>query len=348
MNICRILLFFLVVSFTSASAETLYTVRDIGTLFANKSLAKTLNNSSGIAGKYFDKDGNIFDYAWGPEKGLQVIASDAVKEVMPRINNNGQVAGILIQDKDSWLSSTRQLYFFDPNEGLKILEGPFGWDRKTMTIVDINEKGQILLANKLNILKATKFALWENGNGNFFELNVLDNIAFALNNQGDILTMTQNDWVTKIFGGYYAQIFNLYTRNYVDITGCKECYVGIKLNDKRHLIATDLAGKQGFLGTPEEGMVSLGNNFIPAGLNNQGEMVGKILDSKGKNFAYLRRVDGKMIKLSEVADFNVIQNFEGLLDAFSINDKGQVGVIAKVAGNKHVLLLDPLQEAVQE
>lgn len=344
MNIYRILLFLLVVCFSTASAETFYTVRDIGTLFANKSLAKTLNSSGGIAGKYFDKDGVIFDYAWSPEKGLQVVASDAVKEVMPRINNNAQVAGILIQNKDSWLSSTRQLYFFDPSEGLKILGAPVGWDRGTMSIVDMNEKGQILLANKFNLLKATEFALWENGK--FVELKVLERIVFALNNQGDILSMTRNDFLTSIFGGYYAQAFNVYTQEYVDFTGCKQCYVGIGLNDKRQVIATDLPGKQGFLGTPVEGIVSLGH-FIPAGLNNQGEIVGKLQDSSGVNSAFLRRADGKMVKLDEVADFKEIQNFEGILDTFSINDKGQIGVIAKIAGNEHVLFLDPLHEAVQ-
>lgn len=65
-------------------------------------------------------------------------------------------------------------------------QAPSLWDNKELGIVAFNDLQQILVANHVEVHKATQFALWQNGSFKAIDSEVLA-IPYAMNNQGVIL-----------------------------------------------------------------------------------------------------------------------------------------------------------------
>jgi hypothetical protein len=301
----------------------------------------SLNASGSLTGKFVDQE-HVVDYMWSHEKGLHVITIDATKDAFPRINNKGQVAGILTLYDPSSLyelatgSRAQAVYLFDPQEGLKILGFPPLWKKQgfnSIVVADINDKGQILLANHSDPRQATKFGKWENGQ--FILLQTLSYTPVAINNHSDVLSFCIDESYVSFLTIYNLQVFNLETKNH-HIFDQSKPYVAIDLNDHREIIATDKFGQNGFQGSPETGLLELGS-FVPRALNNQGEIVGRLNDS-----VWLRKCDGSMFDLNTVVETGAIAGFERITDVLDINDHDQIAVMAKVNGKERVLRLDPL------
>ena len=84
-------------------AETPYHVSDLGLANTEQCLNADINQAGLVVGQHFINE--PVDYLWEAETGLQEIASGTVKGNSPKINNKGQIAGVLVQKSNSWWSS---------------------------------------------------------------------------------------------------------------------------------------------------------------------------------------------------------------------------------------------------
>ncbi len=313
-------------------AEFLYTARDFGTLATDKSEARSLNESGWVAGKYFDKE-QTSDFLWNPESGLQVISKEADKEVFPKLNNLGHVQGFNVKP-GSWFSSAQmQKYVFKQQTGLKLGK----WDSRDngISIPALNDTYYIL-CNHVDVFKSTYSCFVGNGKLVEFAKDFKENIfPTAINNKSQILVTTESPGVfgSGVLAIHVLSLYDIATDQH-NIIADDKLYYGCGLNDDGLVIARDKKGKEGFYGSKEKGMISLGN-FIPSALNNSGFIVGK----RGKE-VLVRKPDGTMIDLNQAVDLRAL-GVDEIVDAWAINERGQVIVTVKISGKSHAMLLEP-------
>lgn len=335
-NLKTFLLSFLI-STTLLNAEISYEARDIGTLATDKSEARALNQNGWIVGKYFNKK-QCSDFLWGPDCGLIVITNEADKEIFPKLNNHEQVIGYILKDKKSWLSSVQmQMYKFNPQDGLKPAKL---FDRKDgMYIAGFNDKNSLLFADHVDLYKSNFSFVTHNNKLIQFAKRVLDEKVFAsaINNKSQVLVTFEAPGIfgSEVLGIYCLSIYDLETQQFTNIDD-SNLYYGVGLNDNSLIIARNKKGTEGFYGSQTMGMISLGD-FVPTALNNLGVIIGK-----NKKAVLLRTPEGLFIDLNEAIDRKAI-GIDEIIQAWSINDQGQILVTAKISGKEHVFLLNPLK-----
>ena len=313
-------------------AEFLYTPKDFGTLAADKTEARSLNEWGWVVGKYIDKD-EVSDFLWTPEDGLRIIVAETDEEVYPKINNQGVVVGI-IKKPGSWFTSTKiQKYEFNQSNELKLGEWTTRGDGYSITAIN---DFYTVMCNHTDVFKSTYSFFSGNGKVVTFSKLFPDDQIYptAINNQSEILVTTR---YPGLFGSSLLEtnLLSIYDISADRWTRISEdsFYCGCGINDQQLVIARDKNGEEGFYGSVNGGMVSLGD-FIPSALNNFGDMVGK----KGKD-VLLRKSDGTMIDLNEVTNLSE-SCIDKITDAWAINDKGQILISAQISGKSYPLLLD--------
>lgn len=319
-------------SFTLVNGESLYTARDLGTLSTDRSEAKSLNENGEVVGKYFHNN-QASDFLWTPESGLQVLTNEADQEIFPTINNLGHVMGCVVQP-GSWFSSAQiQSYTFNQKNGLKF----HSWVPRDNGIFIFLNNNFAVTCNHIDIFKSTYSALAAKDQvQNLTEpAGPIKIYPTAMNNTSQILFTME---VPGVFGYSFLATYSLYIYDIATgestVLAEDKLYYGLGINDNNMVIARDKTGYEGFYGSKELGMHSLGN-FIPNALNNRGEFVGK----KGKE-VLLRKPEGTMIDLNQATDFSTLR-IDRVTDVFAINDKGQILVTAQISGKPHAILLEP-------
>ncbi len=353
-----------------ASESAPYTLIDMGTLETDGSIAKSLNNDGNVAGKFFINK-QASDFIWNKKTGLQVIAENSNKNMLPQINDSGQVACIAYDPNASfWSTCTDCVFLYDPKDGLKKLGEPNNfinrfstWNRRDdINIVGMDNRGLILFANNKDMFKSTKFAIWSNKdlisltNREFITLyhtalgrNMQEDAYFvAFNNNLDFLVTKHDTFILPCLRTNLLQVLNLQTKKDFLLPEGKS-YFGVGINDKQQVIGRHKKKKEGAFWPSKTELVIL-DHFIPVALNNHGDIVGKIIDpqNKNKHTVSLRKADGTVIDLNSAINSDAVTNFESLVDVTGINDEGQIIVIAKVSGKEHVLFLDPVASQNQQ
>jgi hypothetical protein len=316
-------------------ADFEYDVHDLG-ITSDQNSARAMNQGGMVAGKFRSEE-KIIDYLWDRQEGLQVITSDAVKDVYPRINNYGQVVGMCIDKTASWWQNAKQLYIYDSKQGFKGIGIPPGWGKEEISIIGINDKGRILICNDKDVFKARKFAIWDDGEFGLFK-DERDFYLCAMNNHSDHLITCAMDLFFGLMNSYRLQIINYDTKEYVDF-GHGTIYYGIALNDQRQVIAKNKEKTKGFFWSGATGMVPL-NEFVPTALNNRGDIVGEIKKANDVNGAWLRMSDGTMVDLRESVRASLGDPAK-MSQAWAINDQGQILLTAKIDAKERVFLLEP-------
>ncbi|HSX10955.1 MAG TPA: hypothetical protein VLF94_04490, partial [Chlamydiales bacterium] len=276
---------------TLAVYGEIYTARDLGTLAMDRSEARSLNENGWVIGKCFQGK-TVSDFFWTSKSGLQILTNEADKEIFPQINNLGNVVGFLLKP-GSWLSSDQlQTYTFSLSKGFQLQGTKSRDDGVTLLLND----RVMIICDHLNIFESTYNFLFkgEEMARLFPPFGDLKTYPAALNNVSQILTSVESPGIfhTSLLANHLLQIFDLTTGESTEIAS-DQPYRGCALNDSGVVIAQDKKGREGFYGSKELGMQSLGD-FIPTALNGNGDIVGK----RGKN-VLLRTSDGAMMDLNK-------------------------------------------------
>lgn len=315
-------------------ADTQFTIRDFGTLLCSeRSEARSLNAHGQVAGKYFYKD-RVCDFLWSPDDGLKILTDKGDKEIFPALNELGNVVGCSVKST-SWFSSTKiQRYTYTPKVGMKFSDPFARGDGFTF----FYNKNFLIACNNTDLFKSTGSAI---GSANTVSeltssTDLVKCFPTAINNKWKILITADNPGIfkTSILGTYYLSIFDLISGEHTYLVEGKPFY-GCGINDENLVIARDKDGKEGYYGSVETGMISLGK-FIPVALNNHGDIVGKRGDE-----IFLRRFDGETVDLNYAT---ILKNtgIQKIIDVHAINDQGQILVTAKISGKKHAFLVEPI------
>lgn len=322
---------FFVLLWTSAlHAEWLYQARDLGVLGSDRSEARSLNDNGWVVGKYWQKD-QIVDFLWIPESGLQILTNTADNEMFPKINNQGGVLGCNFKP-GSWFSSEEmQTYFFNPEGEFKL----GAWrTRGTGFSVIFNDQITIL-SDHADVFKSTNSYFAGKPSIPFPQLLRTKIYPIAINNKSQLLLTYESPglWGSDMLAAHELKILNIATEEETIVLTEGKLYYGVGLNDSCVVIARNKEGTEGFYGSKDLGILSLGD-FIPIAINNEGDILGK----KKKEF-FLRKTDGTMIDLYHALDSSVL-GIDHLTGAFALNNKGQILVTASIGRTSHAFLLE--------
>lgn len=329
----KTLFLLLFISLTSfIRADFLYTARDVGTLDRDKSEARSINENGWVVGKAFLND-RVSDFLWTPESGLQYLTHQADKEIFPKINNKGSVTGCIVNE-GSWFSPTLlQTYIFKQNEKMKLTE----WAYREDGIFFATSDTLLITSDHIDVFESTLNYLVFNNQVIEIKKYFPKTKVFpsAVNNHSQLLITeeTPGFFGTSWLATYSFAIYDV-AKDQRIILDENKLYYGLGLNDNNLVIARNKEGNEGFYGSKELGIKSLGT-FIPSALNNRGDIVGK----RGKEIL-LRTHEGKWIDLNRATDLKS-RNIDRLLDVWAINTKGQIIVTAQMAGKTHPFLLEP-------
>lgn len=330
----------LCLSFT-LNAEVAYNIYAVDLASAEYSEAYSLNNAGTVAGQY-SVNGDSADFIWTLDTGVQTIQNHTVPGSHPHINNQGDVAGALLQN------NSQGIYTYSADQKLTILGKPESWlpknnwpKDKNLVVTHFNDLGAILCADNADPKQAKVFCLW--CKGGFYLAKETDSILLY----PQIITCGGINNLNQMISTVFIKLLNSFqmankfilrdidNNSYVEIGDGKTIYYSYGINDVQNVIArTD---NEGFLWSAETGMSSLGD-FLPIDLNNKGEIIGK----KGDQLQ-LRQANGETIDLAQAIQYSTpfIEGFEKLLEVWDINDNGWIVGTALISGKRQAVLLVP-------
>ncbi len=335
-----------------------YTLQDLGTLESQVSLVKKINNKNTVIGIKEDEE-TLSYFSWHPLNGLISFPERCVR-VAPFINNHDQVAGMFWHRTDYWFVenlTSKNLFIREPNqsfanigypdkwknEQLKMEDWktPNAWDNNKLSIVAFNDQGQLFLINSTDTQKATKGAVWQNGEFHYIDPSKLCHL-YAANNQGLILGRR---WIENEQGK--CPMLGLY--DFSQDTFCpimKDVdIINYAINDRGQVILVKEHPKalEGLLWDAETGFTVL-DNFYPIALNNKDQMIGMSMQDEAVRFVLWN--NGETIDLGEMLDLeNSHTAWARIKNLEDINDNGYIIGEGLYDGKTHGFVLIPSRDA---
>lgn len=328
---------------------TNFVIQDLGTLANNESIANSINNHDMVAGRIVEQ-GRDIDFIWEKEKGLSCLPHQSSYQ-LPFINNNNTAAGIFWEKTNYWFSkNTRSKHIYlrysdgtfrdigVPKkwkaQNLEEWQTPSLWDDKGLGIVGFNDSEQILLANSVNINKATEFAIWHNGDFQYIDPNELS-LAYDINKDGLILG---RKWIKK--EGLDVPLLVLYDiRQQTSIEIMNDVNLANKKFDRQGqvMITQGIKNLTGFLWNTKDGLIPL-NDFLPIDANCRNQIVGlKILHNKPVFFLL---ANGKMFNLNKELEIGAADSiWTEIKTISSINDNCYILGQGVFDGKKHAFVI---------
>lgn len=345
-------------------AEKHYQLVNLGLLDCQTSLASSINNHGQVSGIYKTSWGYSI-FVWDPLKGLNNTGVELA--TFPIINNQGDIFGSYscLLDKKSgdyvqeyvfkWQNPLEYLTFFN----FRTLYYPASqqsnpYVAKRSIVRDVNDLGQILVANKLldriqenfsSLSEENEYKAWIYDQGCFFKIEEPSFIALKINNSSEVLGImfTAENGLFKS-ESFKTVIYETKTQTFHPLS-IRDC-LGADINDKGQVVGVfyDPSNDsiRGFLKDPFNDITCL-DNFIPKSINNQGQIIGKFMDGEWKNKPALWD-NGSLCDLSDLV--HLIDNeghaWDSLDVLLDINDEGHIVGYGKYKGNKHGFLLVPV------
>lgn len=317
-----------------------YKIQDLGTLDTNHSHVSDLNNQNCVTGFFAINGNSSTAFIWEPNKGL--IPLPNVPYTGPLINNHNQLVNIVWFTTNFWFKenyTTKHLYLYNSDgtnqdigvpekwniEKLKYWQSPNEYDYRELGIISFTDDGQILVSNALQVEKATKFAIWQNGK--FQELDTKEISRFYdMNNHGLILgrKMIEKDGEKIPMLVIYDRKEGTFTEIMKDINTITR-----KLNDRGQVLISQVAfagsAGRGFLWDSEKGLIEL-EDFLPTAFNNSDQIIGfKISSLLVNKYEPLLWTPNEVFSLNTILE---IDSFDSLWNEITvlrgINDNGYI------------------------
>lgn len=248
-----------------------------------------MSNSGKVVGLQHNNGSGSCHFVWDLSHGKAFLPVNEPAGI-PKINNNDQIVGVYWKKiPHGWFSSAtkkKEIYLIDADGTFHDLGFPIRWKNEEVdanktifrvleeiSVLDVNDKGQILLGNHSLPGRSTEFAVWDGSQYRY--LNGL-NDAYEINNEGVVLGVKQVN--TEEGTSKRLVLYNIENQSTLEILN----HVGnayASLNDRSAVIAvkkTESHTQMSFKGifwTQETGAIELGD-FIPFALNNNHQMVG--------------------------------------------------------------------------
>ncbi len=339
-----------------AHAHT-FTIQDLGDLRG----AET--RPSGFSGEFVvGKVADSYDFIWTAQDGLQEL-SHRNSNQMPFINKSGDMVGIFWKKSNHWFwenSWSKSLYLRKADGSFADLKMPsiwdirsveewkIGyasekeelfkelsfWDKKDVSILAFNNKGEILLGNSTKIPEVNRFSLW---NGELFiELNLPLDRVYKMDDRGVLLG---RKWVKTDQGmAPFLVLYDWRRQETLEELIPDLHFISRELTQQGQvLLAQEIKGEERLVGLfwdPLEGWVDVGS-FVPFKANRNGQMIGFV---NGLGMALWDR--GEVIDLEGALGVGgpqcVWSKITHLLD---INDQGDVLGEGIFEGKRHGFLL---------
>lgn len=334
----------------TVQAATDYAIHDLGTLARESSFPTAINNNNLILGVVTEQKKEV-KFIWEAGKELLYI-DDSLINYRPKINNNNVIAGIFLRQSKFWLFNDNffkhiTLFNIDGSEPEDIgvpseweiksfasWQTPSIWDEKDLGLIDYNDRGQLLVANAVDLSKASQFVLWNNGAYVAIDSGALS-MAYGINNNGLILG---RKWIKD--EGHDVPMLVLYNWEKGETFEIMKDINLIRkqLNDAGEVIMTKKIQEdacQGFIWDLQQGLQSL-NDFCPIARNNNHQMVGIDHDT------FYFWDNGELIELNEALNIGRADALWSQIVSISgLNDNGWMIGQGVFDEKKHAFALVP-------
>ena len=320
----------LLISASCLSAQTGYTITDLGTLGGSGSIGMAVNASGQVTGSAQTVDGysHAFLYSAGSMKDLGTLGTGNDGYGVS-INASGQVAGWALFAQDA--TSTTYHGFLYSNGTMTDLGLENG------AAESINDSGQITGYNMIPLAPSVAFLYSGGSITSLGSLGGQSSVGYGINNSGQVTGVAET-------ASHLNNIF-LYSAGNMQDVGHQG--VGSAINDSGEITGELTGGGLAHAFLYSAGvMTDLGTlgGLISSGrsINKAGQIVGESSSSSSNKYAFhafLYTATSGMIDLN-----SLLPSGSGwtLTDARGINDAGQItGIGTNAAGQSHAYLLSP-------
>ena len=323
----------------SSPSQLQFELTDLGTLGGNSSKVSSLNNHGQVVGQSVTSTGEESAFIWENGKMTAIAAKNAAD-----INDGGEVVGTVADGRDMLGRSQSTAFRWNQVNGVDASILPYlneGLSPKKLSgfATAINNRGDIAMVGSgiatYAIIKST-----DGKNVDLGHFGGMISLAYDINDKGEVVGMSK-------VGRTTVHAFIYRNSSLVDLgsLGAESGAMGV--NNKSEVVGSskDKLGRLRAFHWADGYMKDIGTlggkSATARCINEQSVIVGNSVTADSEEHGFLYAA-GELVDLNKLVP---AANGWTVVDAFKVNDKGQIAANAKRNGITHAVLLTPVSQA---